>query len=753
MNNQAAATGSAGLMAIFAAIAMIAAQVAARASRDALFLGYFDASDLPAMMMGAALLSIASAFALSRWLANSSPGRAIPVAYAISGVLMLGQWALLDIAPQIGAITLYLHVAAFGALLISGFWSVVNERFDPHTAKRIVPRIAAAAALGGVVGGIAAERISALFDLTSVMLAISGLHVVCGVCIWRIGRAPGQRRPTASPEAPSSGLGVLRETPFLRQMAGVVALCALLDALLDYALKAEAASQLDRSELIQFFAFFYTGVGVVTFLLQLSIGHRVLRKFGLAGAMGVFPVAVLTGGALAAAFTRLWTVAAVRAGATVAANSLFRAGFELLYTPIPAAAKRPAKIFVDVGAQRVGDLMGAGLIMLLLLLPLAHIPLIVTVAAVVAIALLWAVARLQRGYTEQLAGSLRSGVLELDDAEVIDATTARTLAASQLSIDRHALLAEIELQHQQRLAREALPHSASEPPEEGAAQGPAARATQLRVEALYSSDPDELLAVLTEQPGDPAVVPHVIRLLDAPTMTEPAMRFLRRVEASAVGAIVEALVDPLQPLAIQRRLARVLEASQDLRARDGIDRLLGHGELSDGGAADALFALRSECARSAARQIARSPALALSRERVVALVMRELGVDDEAWLRQGRRGEADSRHSALLGEPALRRIPRNVEHLFTLLGLHFDRRLMASTLAGLYSDDPQLRGTALEYLEVALPGDVHRAMSARLETLRDRSEASSGGPRQQEAIAAELLRSASAIEFDDRDLE
>ena len=45
-------------------------------------------------------------------------------------------------------------LATFGAVLISGFWSVVNERFDPHTAKQVVGRIAAGATVGGLLGGV-----------------------------------------------------------------------------------------------------------------------------------------------------------------------------------------------------------------------------------------------------------------------------------------------------------------------------------------------------------------------------------------------------------------------------------------------------------------------------------------------------------------------------------------------------------------------------------------------------------------------
>ena len=56
------------------------------------------------------------------------------------------------------AVAVYLHVAGFGALLLSGFWSLVSELFDPQTAKASFGRIAAAGTLGGLVGGLATAR-------------------------------------------------------------------------------------------------------------------------------------------------------------------------------------------------------------------------------------------------------------------------------------------------------------------------------------------------------------------------------------------------------------------------------------------------------------------------------------------------------------------------------------------------------------------------------------------------------------------
>src|SRR5689334_25401138 len=69
--------GGTGL-AIATALAMIAYQVAAKATRDALFLSSFSAAALPAMTIASATLSVIMAFAGAKALSRFGPERVIP---------------------------------------------------------------------------------------------------------------------------------------------------------------------------------------------------------------------------------------------------------------------------------------------------------------------------------------------------------------------------------------------------------------------------------------------------------------------------------------------------------------------------------------------------------------------------------------------------------------------------------------------------------------------------------------------------
>ena len=103
---------------------MIAHQVAGKATRDALFLSHFDVTELPKAVIAAAILSMLAVLAMSSLLARLGPGKLVPATFGVSATLFLGEWFLFGHESRLAAVVLYLHMAIFGAILISGFWSV-----------------------------------------------------------------------------------------------------------------------------------------------------------------------------------------------------------------------------------------------------------------------------------------------------------------------------------------------------------------------------------------------------------------------------------------------------------------------------------------------------------------------------------------------------------------------------------------------------------------------------------------------------
>jgi hypothetical protein len=144
--------------------------------------------------------------------------------------------------------------------------------------------------------------------------------------------------------------------------------------------------------------------------------------------------------------------------------SLFRSAYEALFTPVPQSLKRATKTVIDVSFDRAGQLLGGGLTLALhALWPESALRAVTAATVMIAAAELALAHRLQRGYVETLASRLRSGVLHIDLAAVVDRTTRTTLSRTLSEMDRQTLLAKVEetraAQLLERLARDELaPH-------------------------------------------------------------------------------------------------------------------------------------------------------------------------------------------------------------------------------------------------------------------------------------------------------
>lgn len=724
---------SAALAALLSAAVMIAQQVGSKATRDALFLASFAPEDLPRVVIASAAASTAAVLAAARAYARFGPAKVVPGAFAVSALLYVGEWLAAPEAPRPVAVVLYLHTAVFGALVISGFWSVVNERFDPHTAKTVVSRIGTGATFGGVAGGLLAERVGEWGDADVMLVVLAGLNAVAAFGVTRIGVVG---RPRQAENEPTSGtLDVLRRTPYLRSLALLVLLTAASAALLDYAFKAEAAHHFEQGSdsLLRFFALFHVGAAVLSFVLQTGLAKPALERLGVAGSAATLPIVVLLTGAVAAGLTRLATVVAARGAELVFANSIFRSGYELLYTPVPPERKRPTKALIDVAFNRLGD--AAGSVVVLLVLALAGalaVPVVLGLAAAIAVVSLLVARRLHRGYVGQLEESLRKGTPAAAEAQLLQEATLQTL--STLGLDREALFEQLAAQQSWS---DRATHPRIDGPEESDAKepdgidAPADDPVHAAARTLRHGAPDEIRAVLRDGPLDRRLVQHAIALLARRDVHHEAIAALRSIADEVAEPLVAALTDPDQPFAIRRRLPRVLEVCDGAVGAGGLVR----------GLDDERFEVRYRCALALARIAARVPERRPEPGRIREVVARELEAGRKVWDSR-RLLDDDTDEDAPLLDRALRdRIHRSVEHVFTLLSLAYDPEPLRLSLVALAGDDRQLRGTALEYLENVLPEDIRDALFPMLDVRVEVRE-----KRSREEIVQDLVRSMQSMD-------
>lgn len=718
----------AGLAALLSAALMIAQQVGCKATRDALFLSSFDAEDLPSVVIASAAASLLAVLAATRAFARFGPARVVPLAFAASAGLYAAEWALEDTSPHAVAVVLYLHTSIFGALVISGFWSVVNERFDPHTAKRVVGRIGAGATFGGVVGGVLAERMGAWSEAGTMLAVLAGINALAAVGVKQIG---GAASPHVAPANEETALEVLRRAPYLRDLAALVLLTAISAGLLDYAFKAEAARHYEggSAALLSFFAIFHTATAVLSFALQAGLARPALTRLGVAGSAATLPVIVLLTAGVAAALPRLIVIVITRGAELVVANSVFRSGYELLYTPLSPERKRPTKALIDVAGNRVGDALGSVLVLMALALaPSLSIAVVLGLAALIALASVAVARRLHRGYVGALEDSLRSGSTSGAEASLMQATM-QTL--STLGLDREALFEQVAAQQSWIPSQPSIDGTEElEPRAPTQIDAPEDDPVHAKAHTLRCGETHEIRALLGDGELDARLVPFAVALLARRDVYHDAIAALRRVADRSVPPLAKALLDADQPFAIRRRLPRVLEVCEDEAAREALAA----------GLDDARFEVRYRCALALARIASREPRLFPPIERVHEVVKKELEAGRRVW--DSRRLLDEEDVDAPLADRELRdRVHRSVEHVFTVLSLGYEAEPLRLALAALAGDDRSLRGTALEYLETILPEAISEQLfpmlDARVE-IRSR--------RTHEEVREELVRSMQNID-------
>jgi hypothetical protein len=671
---------------------MLAHQVAAKAVRDAAFLTAWPASALPAVVIATAVLVVAAVPVYSRLLARFSPQSVVPAGFALSSALHFVEWQ--QPPGAVMAVVIYLHIAGIGALLLSGFWSLVSEIFDPATAKTSYGRVAAAGTLGGLGGGLTAERIAATTSPESALLFLAIVHAICAVGVFALG-AVGTRgiRSAAepTPAGPIFELDVLRSAPHLRVLGLLVATGTAGAAIVDFLLKERAAGAFSSGgDLLQFFALFYTAIQVLTFFAQASVTSAV-QRLGLGRTMSVLPAGLGAGAMGALVFPVFPMFAVVRGLESVIRGSWYRGGYELIFVPMDPAEKRRTKTFLDVTCDRAGDAMGAAIVQVALLLaPAFLVSELLGAAIALALGGIWLGNRLDRMYLRVVERRL---VGQLSDAPAMLASeTAWSI------VDMPALATD------ESGMPLAIPDLGTRPLVDAPAESPRPRVVDPRLDLLTelrSGDRGRVERALDGMERiDGLIVAQLIDLLAWDDVTRRARLALERAMPTHEGQLADALLDPATDFSVRRRIPRILSRTGTPRVIEDLVR----------GLDDSRFEVRYQCSRAIDRLRQAHANTHIDRDRVLAVIDRELSVTAQVW-RTHRVLDPDDADED--GVPGHRRTQLGAEHIFALLATFLPREPLTVAFNGLRSSDRALRGVAHEYLDSVLPPHI----TARLHLL------------------------------------
>jgi AAA family ATP:ADP antiporter len=280
--------------------------------------------------------------------------------------------------PYLG-FAFYVWLGIFSNAAIALFWSYASDLHGPDSGERLFPVIAVGAAAGSPVGSKVAERLFAGGMSPYEMMHVGALLLVLQLALYQIverrtrGRR-GTRRVERAPLASGpGGFGLVLRSPYLRLIAVLLVLLNVVNTTGEYILgrsvmdaarlAASADPALDVAAYIgAFYGRYYFWVNIASVVLQAFLVSRIVKRFGLAGAIFALPIVAFGAYALVATGAGLAAIGWAKGAENAVDYSTMNTGKQMLWLPTAGEEKYEAKQAIDSFFVRAGDLLAAGVI-------------------------------------------------------------------------------------------------------------------------------------------------------------------------------------------------------------------------------------------------------------------------------------------------------------------------------------------------------------------------------------------------------
>jgi ATP/ADP translocase/HEAT repeat protein len=366
--------------------------------RDGLFLskGGLGSNKLPYAYATAILVAFVVAFHLKL---QVQIRRRLLIIFSLLFFFLTGLifWFILPKGGNWLLIPFWMWVNILVVVLVTQFWMLVNDVFNPREAKRLIGFFVSGGILGGMVGGFVTYLLAKPkvpnYDLLIVasVLLIACAVVVNYIFVWqrkkRMISEENQHYKKKGKEASKVGFkdcfDTVREDYYLKLLAAVVLLTGIVSTFVDWQFKhVIEAEPLVKDKLTGFFGLFNTGLLVFSFLLQLLMTSSLIKRYGIRFALLLYPAVLLILSLGIAAWPILGFALAIKASDKSLSFSINQSARELLYIPVPSQLKYKSKVFIDMFLNRSADSIGAVILLVVISLFHAKIPFVSVISGI-----------------------------------------------------------------------------------------------------------------------------------------------------------------------------------------------------------------------------------------------------------------------------------------------------------------------------------------------------------------------------------
>jgi len=258
-------------------------------------------------------------------------------------------------------------------VLVTQFWILVNDVFNPREVKRLIGFFGSGGLLGGILGALLVgllgrDKPDDLLLIASGML-IFGVFVVNYIFIWQRRKKPPVDEPNnrdkkGGKEPAKVGFvdcfNTVRKNHYLTLLAVVVILTFVVATFIDFQSKTVIGVKVERmDEMTEFFGYFHAGLLVLPFFLQLFMTSNIIRRYGIRFTLLLFPLVLIFCSMGIYFWPAILFAVAIKSSDKGLSFSLNQSVRELLYIPISPEIKYKAKVFIDMFLNRFAKGIGA----------------------------------------------------------------------------------------------------------------------------------------------------------------------------------------------------------------------------------------------------------------------------------------------------------------------------------------------------------------------------------------------------------
>jgi AAA family ATP:ADP antiporter len=336
-------------------------------------------AELKSYAAAAQALTLVGYVPLYGWLAQRLPRQKFLAAVILFFVgciqlFYLGHRAGL---PYLGFV-FFVWVGIFSLTTIAQFWSYANEIYTRPEGDRLFPLIAIGSTAGAPLGAAVAERLFGRGLNPFLMMQVAAAVLLVHLALYRVIAARMAAKPGRRAEAPikgGNGFALVLASPYLRLVALLLVTLNIVNTVGEYILgqavvvRADALQALDaafdkQAYVGTFYGRYFLLTNLAAIVLQAFVVSRVVRRFGMRGALFALPLVALCAYGSAAFGAALGTLLYLKVAENSTDYSVMNTAKQMIWLPTSREEKYKAKQAIDTFFVRTGDMLAAGAVFL-----------------------------------------------------------------------------------------------------------------------------------------------------------------------------------------------------------------------------------------------------------------------------------------------------------------------------------------------------------------------------------------------------